>query len=341
MADVTNSDAVTESANRIIRSLDLPFVIDGTEVLTGACIGIAFAPADGTSPELLLKRADEALYEAKHKSDGAIQRYDSSCRDVTRRRRSLEYDLRCALRRHEFFLLFQPIFSLDRNCITGFEALLRWQPQASGIKLPMEFTEILEETGLINEVGHWALAEACKAAVAWRENIRVAVNVSPIQLRHTRILFSVVNALAVSNLPAERLEIEITETAVIDEQVLSNLNALRELGIRIALDDFGTGYSSLTYLRKISPDSIKIDASFVREVTSDASCESIVKSLINLSRDLNIKVVAEGIETAEQLNYLQRHNCDEGQGYYMSEPMSASEIAVFPATIDAARINAA
>ena len=343
VADVANSDTVTELANRIVRSLDTPFVIDGTEVFTGACIGIAFAPADGTSPELLLKRADKALYDAKGKSDGAIQLYDSSCKDVARRRRILECELRCALHRREFFLLFQPIFSLDNNRITGFEALLRWQHRASGIKPPIQFTDILEETGLINEVGHWALVEACKAAVAWPEYIRVAVNVSPIQLRHTRILFSIVNALAVSNLPAERLEIEITETAIIDDsdEVLSNLNALRELGIRIALDDFGTGYSSLTYLRKISPDSIKIDASFIREVTRDASCESIVKSLIKLSRDLNIKVVAEGIETAEQLNYLQAHHCDEGQGYYISQPMSANEIAGFLPNIGAARTNAA
>jgi diguanylate cyclase len=343
VANITNSDAVTELANRIIRSLDIPFEIDGTEVFTGACIGIAFAPADGRSPELLLKRADEALYDAKRRSDGTIQLYDSSCRDFTRRRRSLERDLRDALRRHEFFLLFQPILSLDNNRITGFETLLRWQHRALGVKAPIEFTAILEESGLIHEVGHWVLVEACKAAVAWPEDIRVAVNVSPIQLRHTRILFSIVNALAVSNLRPERLEIEITETAIIDdsEQVLSNLNALRELGIRIALDDFGTGYSSLTYLRKISPDSIKIDASFVREVTSDAGCESIVKSLLKLSRDLNLKVVAEGIETAEQLNYLQRHHCEEGQGFYIGEPMAANEIAAFLPTMGAARISAA
>ncbi len=343
VADAKDRDITTRLANRIITSLDAPFLIDGAELFTGTSIGIAFAPADGDSAEAILKSADEALYDAKRKSAGAVQLYDAEHKNVTSRRRRFERDLRSALRGHQFFLVYQPIFALDKNSIVGCEALLRWRHPTLGVKLPEKFVDILEETGLINQTGDWIFLETCKTAVSWPENMRVAVNVSAIQLRHARILSSVVDALAVSGLSPERLEIEITETAVIDdsEQVLSNLNALRELGVRIALDDFGTGYSSLTYLRKVSPDSIKIDASFVREVMTNSHSRSIVKSLINLSRDLDINVVAEGIETAEQLHFLLSYHCAEGQGHFIGEPMLASEIGAFLLNDGAAKIQAA
>jgi diguanylate cyclase len=343
VADAKDRDTTTSLASRIISSLDAPFLIDDAEVLTSACIGVAFAPTDGDSPEVLLKSADEALYDAKPKTTGAVRLYDSEHKDVARRGRRLERDLRSALRGHEFFLVYQPIFALDKDSIVGCEALLRWRHPTLGIKLPDEFIDMLEETGLINQTGDWIFLEACKTAVSWSANMRIAVNVSAIQLRHARILSSVVDALAVSGLPPERLEIEITETAVIDdsEQTLSNLNALRELGVRIALDDFGTGYSSLTYLRKVSPDSIKIDASFVREVMTNSHSRSIVKSLINLSRDLNINVVAEGVETAEQRHFLLRYHCAEGQGHFIGDPKSAGEIGTFLLNEGAAKIHAA
>lgn len=260
-----------------------------------------------------------------------------------RRHRRLERDLRSALRGHEFFLVYQPIFALDKNSIVGCEALLRWQHPTLGVRLPDEFADMLEESGLIDQAGDWILLEACKTAVTWPENIRVAVNVSAIQLRHAQILPAVVNALSLSGLSPKRLEIEITETAALDDsgQVLSNLNALRELGVRIALDDFGTGYSSLTYLRKVSPHSIKIDASFVGEVMTNSDFRSIVKSMINLSHDLNIDVVAEGIETAEQLDFLLRSHCKEGQGHFISEPKSAGEIGALLLKDGAAKIRAA
>jgi EAL domain-containing protein (putative c-di-GMP-specific phosphodiesterase class I) len=186
----------------------------------------------------------------------------------------------------------------------------------------------MEETGLISEITESIFVDACKAAARWPQQIRVAVNASAIQLRQTNILSSVANALAASALQPDRLEIEITETAVLDdsEQILSNLRALRELGVRIALDDFGTGYSSLTYLRRLSPDSIKIDGLFVREIGSNADSASIVRSLIALSHDLGIRVVGEGIEAAEQLQFLRRHNCEEGQGYLLCAPKLPSEI---------------
>ena len=305
VANVQDAAIVTALAARIVSSLDRPFLIDGRQIYTGACVGIALAPADGDNPEFLLKNADEALYDAKHRPGGVIQLFDDSYKDAARQRRKLERDLRYALQRGEFFLVFQPIFNLQTKKIAGCEALLRWKHPNLGVRLPNEFMKAMEETGLITDVGEWVLVQACKAAVAWPATMRVAVNVSAVQLQTSKLLSSVVNALNVSTLPARRLEIEITETAVIDDsdQVLSNLKALRELGVRIALDDFGTGYSSLTCVQKLSPDSIKVDGSFVRELVSSAGSRSIVKSVIYLSRDLSINVVAEGIETSEQLEF--------------------------------------
>ncbi len=333
----------TALAARIVSSLDRPFVIDGEEVYAGACVGIALAPIDGDNPELLLKSADEALYDAKHRPGGVIQLFDAGYRDVARQRRKLERDLRYALRRGEFFLVFQPIINLQTKRIAGCEALLRWRHPNLGVRLPNEFIKTMEETTLITEVGQWVLVEACKAAVMWPGNMRVAVNVSAVQLQNAKLLSSIVNALNVSRLQASRLEIEITERAVIDDgdQVLSNLKALRELGVRIALDDFGTGYSSLTCVQKLSPDSIKIDGSFVRELVTNAGCRSIVKSVIYLSRDLSINVVAEGIEKSEQLNFLRLNDCNEGQGYFVGVPKSENEIGPYLLSTDVVEISAA
>jgi diguanylate cyclase len=330
-------------AARIVSSLDRPFVIDGRQIYTGACVGIALAPGDGDSPEFLLKNADEALYDAKHRPGGVILLFDSSYKDAARKRRKLERDLRYALQRGEFFLVFQPIFNLQTKKIAGCEALLRWRHPDLGVRLPSEFMKAMEETDLITDVGEWVLVQACRAAVAWPGTMRVAVNVSAVQLQTPKLLSSVVNALNASTLPARRLEIEITETAVIDDsnQVFSNLKALRELGVRIALDDFGTGYSSLTCMQKLSPDSIKIDGSFVRELVGSAGSRSIIKSVIYLSRDLFINVVAEGIETFEQLKFLGLNGCDEGQGYFLGVPKSTNDIGPYLLRTDVAEISAA
>jgi diguanylate cyclase (GGDEF)-like protein len=343
VANAQDAAIPTALAARIVSSLDRPFVIDGREVYIGACVGIALAPADGVNPELLLKSADEALYDAKHRPGGVIQLFDAGYRDAARQRRKLERDLRSALSRGEFFLVFQPIFNLQTKRIAGCEALLRWRHPHLGVRLPNEFMKTMEETTLITKVGQWVIAEACKTAVMWPGNMRVAVNVSAVQLQNAKLLSSIVNALNVSTLSPGRLEIEITETAVIDDsdQVLSNLKALRELGVRIALDDFGTGYSSLTCVQKLSPDSIKIDGSFVRELVTNAGSRSIVKSVIFLSRDLSINVVAEGIETSEQLKFLRLNDCNEGQGHFVGMPKSANEIGPYLLSTVEAEISAA
>jgi diguanylate cyclase (GGDEF)-like protein len=343
VANAQDAAIPTALAARIVSSLDRPFVIDGGEVFAGACVGIALAPTDGDNPELLLKSADEALYDAKHRPGGVIQLFDAGYRKAARQRRNLERDLRYAIRRGEFFLVFQPIFNLHTKRIAGCEALLRWRHPDLGVRLPNEFMKTMEETTLITTIGPWVIVEACKTAAMWPGNMRVAVNVSAVQLQNSKLLSSIVNALNVSTLPAGRLEIEITETAVLDESdhVLSNLKALRELGVRIALDDFGTGYSSLTCLQKLSPDSIKIDGSFVRELATNADSRSIVKSVIYLSRDLSINVVAEGIETSEQLNFLRLNDCNEGQGFFVGVPKSANEIGPYLLSTDTAEISAA
>lgn len=328
VADAKDADVAQKVAYRIVGSLDNALVMDDIEISMGACVGIAFAPSDGADPETLLKSADQALYAAKHGHGGAIQLYDAGYQDATRQRRNIERDLRHALRCNEFFLVFQPIFALNDNHIAGCEALLRWRHPTLGVRSPSEFVHIMEETGLINEIGQWVFLDACKAAANWPKQIRLSVNASAIQLRQANILSSVTNALAASALQPDRLEIEITETAVLDESepILSNLTALRDLGVRIALDDFGTGYSSLTYLRRLSPDNIKIDGSFVREIGTNADSASIVKSLIALSHDLGIRVVGEGIETTEQFHFLRRYNCEEGQGYLLCKPKLPNEV---------------
>ena len=343
VANVQDAAIATALAARIVSNLERPFVIDGREVYTGVCVGIALAPGDGDNPEFLLKNADEALYDAKHRPGGVIQLFDARYRDAARQRRKLERDLRHALRRGEFFLVFQPIFNLQTKRIAGCEALLRWKHSNLGVRLPNEFMKAMEETGLITDVGEWVLVQACKTAATWPGDMRVAVNVSAVQLQTAKLLSSVVNALNASTLPARRLEIEITETAVIDDsdQVLSNLKALRELGVRIALDDFGTGYSSLTFVQKLSPDSIKIDGSFVRELVFNAGSRSIIKAVINLSRDLSMNVVAEGIETSEQLNFLRLNDCNEGQGFFIGVPKLANEIGPYLLSTDAVEISAA
>ena len=338
VANASGSAIATAVAARIISSLDRSFVIDGREVYTGTCVGIAFAPDDGDSPEVLLKSADEALYDAKHRPGGVIQLFDAGSRDAARQRRILERDLRNAFHRGEFFLVFQPILNLPTETITGCEALLRWKHPTLGTRLPSEFMKALEETALITKIGQWVLLEACKAAVTWPAHIRLAVNVSAIQLKDAKLLAMIVKALDLSTLPARRLEIEVTETAVLDDSdhVLANLTGLRELGVRIALDDFGTGYSSLNCVRKLSPDSIKIDGSFVRELPSNSSSASIVKSLIDLARRLSINIVAEGIETPEQLDFLRLTDCSEVQGYFIGVPKPINEIERYLLSANAA-----
>jgi EAL domain-containing protein (putative c-di-GMP-specific phosphodiesterase class I) len=243
-------------------------------------------------------------------------------------RRTLELDLRKAIALGEFELFYQPLMNLQDNSIIGFEALLRWHHPQRGIVLPLEFIPLTEEIGLIGQIGAWTLKQACRDAMRWPDDIRVSVNLSPVQFKSGTIVLDVIAALADAGLPARRLELEITETTLLQdtEKTVSVLNQLRDLGVRIAMDDFGTGYSSLGYLRKFPFDKIKIDRSFVSDLAVNAESVAIVRAVAGLGSTHGIATTAEGVETEEQLNRLREEGCTEVQGYLLSQPKPADEL---------------
>ena len=302
--------------------------LKGHQTASDLSVGIALAPEDGLEIDELLNHADLALYGAKAEGRGSYRYYEPEMNARMKRRRSLEVDLRSALLRNEFVLYYQPIFDLEIGTITGCEALLRWQHPLRGTVLPAEFVPVAEETGLINSIGEWVLKQACFDATEWPSFVRVAVNVSPTQFRNSALPLVVVGALAESRLPAQRLELEITESVLMqnNEYSLSMLHQLHELGARIALDDFGTGYSSLSYLRSFPFDRIKIDRSFVADLLDGNEAVAIVHAILSLASSLKMRTTAEGVETAVQQRLLQAAGCDEMQGYLFSRPLPASGI---------------
>ena len=304
------------------------YSLKGHQTGSDLSVGIALAPEDGVEIDELLNHADLALYGAKAEGRGSYRYYEPEMNARMKRRRSLEVDLRSALLKNEFVLYYQPILALESGSITGCEALLRWQHAQRGMVLPAEFIPVAEETGLINGIGEWVLKQACSDATGWPSSVRVAVNVSSAQFRNSALPLVVVGALAESGLPAQRLELEITESVLMqnNESSLLLLHQLRELGVRIALDDFGTGYSSLSYLRSFPFDRIKIDRSFVADLLEGNEAVAIVNAILSLASSLKMKTTAEGVETAVQQRLLQAAGCDEGQGYLFSEPLPASSI---------------
>jgi EAL domain-containing protein (putative c-di-GMP-specific phosphodiesterase class I) len=275
-----------------------------------------------------MKNVDAALYRAKKAGPGTVCFFEEADDKVSRDRKALQSDLEGAIARDELFLVFQPFLDLGGNRLTGFEALLRWQHPQRGLVPPSEFIPIAEETGLIHEIGEWVIRRACATVAEWPEDIRVAVNFSAAQFHNNGLLQIIVQALVDARIAPQRLEIEITESMLLSKyaSAASVLNALLELGVTVALDDFGTGFSSLTYLRKLPFSRIKIDQSFIRDMLVQPDCAAIVKSVIGLARDLRIGVVAEGVETADQLEYLRQISCDEVQGYLISRPVSADQV---------------
>ena len=330
-ANITKLDEAFKLAEQIISAFDHPFLIEGREIVGAASIGISLAPRDGNTSNDLLKHADVALYRAKKVGSGAIRFFEPSDDASARERRELQTDLEAAIQRDEFFLVYQPFLDLRENRVTGFEALLRWRHPVRGLVLPAEFIPIAEESGLIHSIGNWVVRRASEALSHWPANIRVAVNVSAVQLQNANILQTFVSALADARVAPQRLEIEITESILLSkyESASSVLNSLLELGVTVALDDFGTGFSSLTYLRRLPFSRIKIDQSFVRDMLIRPDCAAIVKSVIGLARDLQISIVAEGVESAEQLNFLRQANCDEVQGYFIGRPVEAELVLAF------------
>ncbi|MGB8901166.1 MAG: EAL domain-containing protein, partial [Methylocella sp.] len=316
-------------AERIVTLLSEPYDIEGQQALIGASAGIALAPADGETAEQLLTSADIALYQAKEGGRGAFRFFEPGMDADLRARRTLELDLRKALAAGEFELYYQPLVTLETNVIYGFEALLRWHHPVRGMVAPAEFIPLAEETGLIVPIGEWVLRQACAGAVAWSDDLKVSVNLSPVQFKKGNLPQLVVAALASSGLPAERLELEITESTLLveSETNLATLHSLRALGVGISMDDFGTGYSGLSYLRAFPFNRIKIDRSFISELGESRDCTAIVRAIADLGSNLGIPTLAEGAETEKQLAWVREAGCTEMQGYLFSRPIPASEIA--------------
>jgi diguanylate cyclase (GGDEF)-like protein len=322
IATVKEPDEAAALADRIAKAFDEPFIVTGSPVTATVTVGIALAPSDGVEADCLVKNADAALYHAKRRLGRSIQFFDTQDAKEARERRILERDLRKALERQEFFLVFQPVFNLDQDRITNYEALLRWRHPIRGVIGPGSFIRAAEETGLIGSIGHWVIREACQAAVSWPPTTSVAVNISTAQLCDGLLLPLVMTVLEDTGLSASRLEIEITESifASGSNAGVSLLKNIRNLGARISLDDFGTGFSSLTYLRTMPLDKVKIDVSFIRDMLTDSGCFSIVKSVIALAHDFGLSTTAEGVERNDQLTCLRKLGCTEVQGNLLGAP---------------------
>jgi len=320
-------DAVT-LARRLLDALADPFLIDAHGLSIGATIGIAMAPGDGDDFERLLKNADMALSRAKTESRGSFGFFEADLDARAQIRRRIENDLREAIQHDVLRPHYQPLIDLSSGRIIGFEALVRWPHPERGMIPPVEFIPVAEETGLISALGRMMLRRACMDAAAWPDDVRVAVNLSPLQFRVGNVLAEVMEVLQQTGLPPRRLELEITETLVLEksDQVLATLHALRALGVRISMDDFGTGYSSLSYLRSFPFDKIKIDRSFVKDLAGNREAQAIIRSIVSLGRGLGVTITAEGVETEAELRCLRAEGCPEGQGYLFSRPRPNAEV---------------
>ena len=331
---------VANLSSRIREALTRPYDLEGHQVPADVSIGISIAPDDTSDPDQLLKNADMALYRSKADGRGTFRFFEPQMDERVKARRTLELDLRNAIVNGEFELYYQPLLNLERHQISGCETLLRWHHPVRGMVSPGEFIPVAEETGLINQIGEWVLRQACLEAASWPNEIAVAVNLSPVQFKNQNLAQLVVSALAHSRLPAQRLELEITEAVLLqnNDETLATLHRLRELGVRIAMDDFGTGYSSLSYLRSFPFDKIKIDRSFINDIADKDESGAIVQAVTSLASRLNIATTAEGVETHAQLQIIESLGCTEMQGYLYSRPVPVADLAkLLPTTAKPAR----
>ena len=315
-------------ADAMIGAIRKERLIEGHQIFIGASVGIAFADQDVREAGELLKRADLAMYRAKADGRGIWRRFRPEMDERVRQRRAIEIDLREALARGEFELYYQPIIDLGTDRVCGFEALLRWNRLSLGFVSPEVFIPLAEETGLIVAIGEWVLRRACADAATWPGGLSVAVNVSPVQFQNKQFLAAVVGALAASGIGAGRLELELTESALLDNssETLDVLRRCRDLGIRLAMDDFGTGYSSLGYLRSFPFDKVKIDRSFVSGFADFKDARAVVRAVVGLGESFGMTTTAEGVETREQLDFVRGEGCREVQGYLFGRPQPAALI---------------
>jgi len=327
-APIVDPADATSLAQRVIKLLSEPYDIDGHQAVIGASVGISVGPGDGTSPDKLLRNADLALYRAKGDGRGTFRFFEPVMDLQMQTRRVMEQDLRKALPAGEFELHYQPVVNLASKEISGFEALIRWNHPTKGMISPASFIPLAEEIGFIVPIGEWVIKQACATAAQWPDNLHIAVNISAVQFRNPGLMQVITGALAASGLNPARLEIEITETVLLHnkEATLAVLHQLRALGIRIAMDDFGTGYSSLTYLQSFPFDKIKIDRSFVKDITENSGSLNIVRAVAALANGMGMTATAEGVETNEQLDRIVSEGCTEMQGFLFSRPLPAREI---------------
>jgi diguanylate cyclase (GGDEF)-like protein/PAS domain S-box-containing protein len=335
LSEVAHEQDAAVSAEKLLQSIRMPHVLDNHEVHVTASIGIVVHPGDGTAVEALLQNADSAMYEAKNLGRNNYQFYRSELNSSACERQSLESGLRHAIERQELQLHYQPIVNLSTGAIAGVEALIRWQHPTLGLVLPDQFISIAEESGLIVPIGRWVLREACRQAQAWQDAglpaMRLAVNISAVELRAKEFVARVEGIITGTGFDPKCLELELTETFLMQDSKSTSLvlSAIKGIGVQLALDDFGTGYSSLSYMRRFPIDTLKVDRSFVRDLTMDASDASVVSAVINMGRSLHMRVVAEGVEAVDQLLFLKEHGCSEAQGYHFSRPMKAAEFAIW------------
>ncbi|AUG03891.1 MULTISPECIES: putative bifunctional diguanylate cyclase/phosphodiesterase [Pseudomonas] len=334
-ADIEQPYEAAELAQSILDDLEAPFALDHQEIRLRATIGITLFPEDGDSTEKLLQKAEQTMTLAKSRSRNRYQFYIASVDSEMRRRRELEKDLREALSREQFHLVYQPQISYRDHRVVGVEALLRWQHPEHGFVPPDLFIPLAEQNGTIIAIGEWVLDQACRQLREWHDlgfsDLRMAVNLSTVQLHHAELPRVVNNLLQIYRLPPRSLELEVTETGLMEDisTAAQHLLSLRRSGALIAIDDFGTGYSSLSYLKSLPLDKIKIDKSFVQDLLDDDDDATIVRAIIQLGKSLGMQVIAEGVETAEQEAYIISEGCHEGQGYHYSKPLPARELSAY------------
>ena len=331
MRENNSAHAAAKLAARLIEEVKRPFEIDGERHKIGISIGISQAPLNGTQPTQLLQNADLALYRSKEDGRGVFRFFESHMDSDQREKRLLESELKEALDSNEFELYFQPLVSPEDGKPTGMEALIRWNHPIRGVISPTEFIPIAEQSALIQEIGNWTIKEACMAAAQWPLDVIVAVNLSVHHFNGSDIVGYTRNALSESGLEPHRLELEITESLLINntEEVYRILKQLKDLGVAIALDDFGTGYSSLSYILQFPFDKIKIDRSFITASSNDDAAKAILKMISTLGESLNIRITAEGVETREQVEFLKSINCDQLQGYFFAKPLPKADLKKF------------
>jgi diguanylate cyclase (GGDEF)-like protein len=337
LSEIESAESAAKVAQRVLTSITYPFLIEGHEVYISGSIGIAIYPLDGEDADHLLRNADTAMYHAKEQGKNNFQFYKQSMNASAFERLMMENSLRKAIEHQELLLYYQPRMELSTNRVVSTEALIRWQHPELGLFPPGKFIPLAEDTGLIIPIGEWVLNTACKQNWTWQQggksdtHMAVSLNISGEQFKHSSLIQVVEKVLHDSGLPPASLELEITETVIMKdaESTIKMLEKLKSMGVQLSMDDFGTGYSSFNYLKKFPLDIVKIDRSFVQDVTKNKEDATIVKAMIAMAHSLNLRVVAEGVETGEQLQFLRENGCDEMQGYLLSPPVPVDEVTNF------------